>query len=91
MLLEINSIRNKFAHDIIFHPTPAETRLLFKKSQNVFYEFFEGFSRGLTKMEKIKYISIYEVEMWIDYFMEILYNLIILYDTIEEGVWMLGQ
>ena len=51
VLVEINSIRNKFAHDLIFHPGIKETKILFENAQKTFPEFFEGFSRGLEKMK----------------------------------------
>jgi len=43
VLVEINRIRNRFAHDIAFSPSVTEIKILFKNAQNIFFEFFEGF------------------------------------------------
>ena len=84
VLLEINKIRNSFAHDLTFFPTVVDLRILFQNAHNTFLEFFDGFSRSLKKLDEIEQISSSEIEILIDFFMEILYNLKCNFDQIFE-------
>jgi hypothetical protein len=86
VLLEINKIRNQFTHDITFFPSVAEIKILFKNAQSAFFEFYEGFSRGLNKLDGIELIDIYEIEIFIDFFMEIVYNIICLNNQVFDDL-----
>ncbi len=87
IFIEINKIRNKFAHDIEFYPSVAEMRKLFESAQSTFLEFFEGFNRGLEGLDKVIELDLYGIEIFIDFFMEIIYNLKCLYDFIFEDYY----
>jgi hypothetical protein len=80
VLLKMNKIRNKFSHSLNYFPSTIEMKSLFTHTQSIFPEFFDGFSRGLTKLEEIEEIELSEIEILIDFFMEVLYNMKCKYD-----------
>lgn len=84
VLIEINKLRNQFVHNLIFFPSVLEMKILIQNAQNAFLEFFGGFSKPLKTLDKIEMINVSKIEILIDFFMEILYNLKSTYDDLFE-------
>lgn len=86
VLLSINSIRNRVAHQLTYEPTIAEFRTLLLAAQKAFVDFTDGIEQGIGALDEAPGItSLDELEDWPlgELFTQICYDLHHLY--IDRG------
>jgi hypothetical protein len=83
VLVTINKIRNKFAHDITYHPSIRELVELFRLAINAFDDFTDGISQGLFELRSVKRVE--DLEDWVlcELFVQISYDLYHEYQSIS--------
>jgi hypothetical protein len=74
-LVDINKMRNKFAHRITYEPTLADLEALFTKCKTAFSDFTDGIDQGLSEIDSA--VSVDELEDWVipELFVQIAYDL----------------
>jgi len=75
VLVDINKIRNKFAHDVTYEPTIGDLKKLFSASSLAFTDLTDGISQGLEAINVASHTS--ELEDWVvpELFIQISYDL----------------
>lgn len=54
VLSQINSIRNKYAHELSYRPTLEEWIDLWSSAQNAFSDMTDGIEQGLAELESVQ-------------------------------------
>lgn len=81
VLLEINKVRNKFAHDLTFKPTVDEMKQLFLIAKQNFSDMTDGLEQGLEELENKTEIEECETYIFSELFIQIAYDLHDIYHT----------
>ncbi len=75
VLLKINKVRNKFAHNVTFRPTVNEMKQLFIIAKQNFSDMTDGLEQGLGELEGKAKIEECESYIFSDLFIQIAYDL----------------
>ena len=62
-LLDINKMRNKFAHRITYEPSITDLNELFKKCKIAFSDLTDGIDQGLSELDRSA--SVDKLEDWV--------------------------
>lgn len=75
VLVKINRMRNKFAHQLSYQPSLTELTELFKDCSGAFSDLSDGIAQGLDAINKVK--SVDELDEWVipELFIQIAYDL----------------
>lgn len=86
VLVLINKIRNKFAHEITYSPTIEEIGSLLKKASLAFTDLSDGISQGLEEIKSKN--SLDECEYWVisELFVQISYDLHEIYQNLGGDI-----
>jgi len=75
VLLKINKVRNKFAHNVSFRPTIIEMKQLFIIAKQNFSDMTDGLEQGIGELEGKTKIEDCEPYIFSDLFIQIAYDL----------------
>lgn len=75
VLLSINAMRNKLAHQISYAPTLVELRALWSNAAKAFSDLTDGISQGIESLAKAKTISDLDGWEFAELFVQITYDL----------------
>lgn len=76
VLLQINKLRNRFAHEISYHPELSELLTLFKAAKETFTDYSDGLKEGIKEMATAKNIYDLKYKYHIsELFLAIIYDL----------------
>lgn len=86
VLQSINSLRNKFAHQISYFPEIKELQILFEQARKAFSDLTDGIEQGLGEMKGKK--SFKECEDWVisEFFIQISYDLHSIYHDLGGDI-----
>lgn len=75
VLVRINSMRNKLAHQITFQPTLVECKSLWSDAASAFTDMTDGIEQGIAELNAAT--SLEELEEWVfaELFVQICYDL----------------
>ena len=75
VLLQINQLRNKLAHQISYVPTIAELKLIFDAAANAFTDLTDGIEQGRGELKNAKTVE--DLEEWVlpELFIQVSYDL----------------
>ena len=75
VLLLINQMRNKFAHQLSYLPTIVELKTIYLLSANAFCDLTGGIEQGLEALRYLKNIDEFEQWNMTELFVQICYDL----------------
>jgi hypothetical protein len=81
LILKINKVRNKFAHNITYRPTVNEIKQLFTIAKQNFSDMTDGLEQGIGELEGKTKIEECEPYIFSDLFIHIAYDLHEIYQT----------
>lgn len=79
VLIAINQMRNKLAHQITFDPSLGEIMALWTQASNAFTDLTDGISQGLTEIEIGGNLDSLDAWVFSELFVQICYDLHIEY------------
>lgn len=83
VLVEINKIRNKFAHRVDYMPSIGECLNLWRKAQSAFTDLTDGIAQGLENLESIQELRHAEDYAVKELFVQISYDLESVYKEVS--------
>lgn len=86
VLISINSMRNKLAHNISYRPSITEYKNLIQLAKNTFHDMTDGLEQTLGEIEGKKDISECEEFIFIEPFIQISYNLHSIYQDLGGDI-----
>lgn len=75
VLLSINSMRNKLAHEITFNPSMDDMKDLWRRAASAFTDLTDGLAQGLEEMEIEEKIRHLDDWVFSEFFVQISYDL----------------
>lgn len=81
VLLKINQVRNKFAHNVMYRPTINEMKQLFNITKQNFSDMTDGLEQGIGELEGKTKIEECEPYIFSELFIQIAYDLHDIYQT----------
>lgn len=75
VLVKVNALRNRFAHEIRYDPELPELTALFTAAAAAFTDYSDGIRNGLTELRAAS--SVYSLDMWLlpELFLAVVYDL----------------
>lgn len=75
LLIELNTLRNKLAHQIMFEPTINDLRVLWTRASLAFTDMTDGIEQGLGELNAAK--GLMSLEQWVfsELFVQVCYDL----------------
>ena len=86
VLVLVNSMRNKFAHNISYRPSIMEYKNLIQLAKNAFHDMTDGLEQTLYELEGKNDISECEEFIFIEPFIQITYDLHIIYQELGGDI-----
>ena len=86
VLISINSMRNKLAHNILYRPSIIEYKILIQSAKNAFHDMTDGLEQTLDELEGKNDISECEEFIFIEPFIQISYDLHSIYQDLGGDI-----
>lgn len=86
ILISINSMRNKLAHNILYRPSISEYKNLIQLAQKSFHDMTDGFEQTLGELDGKNDLSECEEFIFIEPFIQISYDLHSIYQDLGGDI-----